>query len=477
MKKTIATFYFLFFILLGKAQILNSMSSYKPQPAILIKENTIAKNMMQVDIFKSNEKDTLKSNLGELRIEKRKIQTTINKAITLKRILSEEEIKLLQTKTIAANEYINTKGGIFEKNDSINFVNNTKIDNSIWLVDSFLNKTVDKKTRLVDEIIEVKYQAKKRNEALKDYKDQFDYIQLVVDTINMITSFTKQEVKIKELFIDLDIEKKQLETTEKNFTIAHQKVVAALKGFTEKNITNSSTKQSDDKQAINLNNNFLNDLVITPTLSLLGSNHLDDNYTYKETGLSIGLVSDKIAQNNLFFFYSDLSTFKIFTRYNVAFKRLDSIVKNNTRGVFSFNAEASFLGKKYFTDTSKTKDTHNTTMFFLRTGVEGTLISNLMSAYANIRAFAPISGFESFRNYKNTNKSIYATIDFGFNFLLKPTLKRNDGLNVLVNLNFLTNSNDVQSFTNFDGLLIPSVRIGVSQNLNLFGKNSTASNN
>jgi hypothetical protein len=477
MKKAITILCMMLLGHFSKAQILNSMSSFKPQTAIITKENAIAKNILQADIFKSNEKDTLKTNLDALRTEKRKIQIAIKKTITLKRILSEEEIKTLQTKTISANEYINTKRDIFEKNDSINFVNNAKIDNSIWLVDSFLNKTADKKNGVVDEIIEVKYQSKKRNEALEKYKDQFEYTQLVVDTINMITSFTKQEAKINELFIDLDIEKKQLETAEKNFTIAHEKVVAALKAFTQKNITSTSSKQSDDKQAINLNNNFLNDLVITPSLSLLGSNHLDDNYTYKETGLSIGLVSDKIAQNNLFFFYSDLSTFKIFTRYNVAFKRLDSIVKNNTRGVFSFNAEASFLGKKYFTDTSKTKDTHNTTMFFLKTGVEGTVISNLVSAYANIRAFAPISGFDPFRNYKNTNKSIYATVDFGFNFLLKPTLKRNDGLNILVNLNFLTNSNDVQSFATFDGFLIPSVRIGVSQNLNLFGKNSTANNN
>ncbi len=469
----------IFSVQIATAQLANAINSPVKRSIVTIdskanflqniKQISISKNesLLSVNDSKENlnkENDELKKQIDVIKKapakpEKKKEQEDFSNQIYL-----EKQLK----RRIDANSNFKQVTNQLNYKDSIIFINSANIENTFLLVDSFSSKDLAVKQEMMNEFIQIKYLSKKRNDALREYKQEYYDAQLQLDKLNKVDSILKNKDKFIEVFSNFNHEKARLYSLEKILVDANDIVDKGAKAFSDKYIKNKNANaDAANKPALDFNSNFLNSLVVTPSLSLLGKNQSENGKVYRETGVSIGLVSDKQAQNNLSFFYSDLSTFKIFARYTASYKRFD----NMSSGAIAFNAEASFVGKKYFTDTSKTKESYNATMFFSRVGLEGFVIDKILTAYFNVKAFAPVSGFDKFREYKSTNKSIYGAVDFGFNFLFTPITKRADGLNIVLNLNFLTTGGDVETFTKYDGFLVPSVRLGVSQNLNIFGKN------
>lgn len=395
-----------------------------------------------------------------------------------RKIIQQEKkiIEIVKDKT-EYNRFIEQELKSLEENDKTIFINNAYIDNVLNLIDSLSNKSLTDKTKIIDDLINLKYASKKRYDLFKEHRDKFQTTKANVEALNKFEVFSIGIDSINNAVLEslkkIEISKADYDSSKAKFLKSHELVKKEVENFYVTNVVKKSEGLSKN-DALKISNNFLNDLIITPTLTLLGSNNNTSKNVYRETGLSIGVVSDKVAQNNLSFFYADLSSFKVNAGFNFYLQKLadSAYVQADDRGVIGFNFDLSFLGKRYFTDTTKVKESFNTTAFFLKTGVEIVIIDKILSGYSNVKAFAPVSGFEPFREYKKNNQTLYSTIDFGFNFLLNPMDKGND-LKILLNLNFLINNNDVKVFTKYDGFLVPSVKIGFSKSLNVFGKKAT----
>jgi hypothetical protein len=433
----------------------------------------------KIDSFKQQNKTIssgdLKNKIQASYVAIKSILKKNKSSIRLKQ--NEKIIRDIEKNKVEYNKYIDLELQNLEENDKIIFINNAKIDNVINLIDSLSNKSLDERTKIIEGLIDLKYASKKRYDLFKEQRDKLEITKSKIEILNNFETYLSDSDNINNAVIEkikeIEISKAGYDSLKTKFLKSHESVKAEVDKFFADNVVKKTAELSKD-DALKISNNFLNDLILTPTITLLGSNNNTRKNVYRETGLSIGVVSDKVAQNNLSFFYADLSTFKVNAGFNFYLQKMadTAYIKTDDRGIIGFNFDLSFLGKKYFTDTTKFKESFNTTAFFLKTGIEIVLIDQILSGYSNIKAFAPVSGFEPFRDFKQTNNTLYSTIDFGFNFLLNPKEKGN-GFNILLNLNFLINNNDVKVFTKYDGFLVPSVKIGFSKSLNVFGKKAT----
>jgi hypothetical protein len=221
---------------------------------------------------------------------------------------------------------------------------------------------------------------------------------------------------------------------------------------------------------------FINGRLLAPTVNIAGSNYSQKGNFMGSVFLFKSSISDK-AEDSLqlrtHLFNTDASIFGFSGNFILMAK--DSLKSEmskkypykDSRKHFSLRGQFSFLQKRLYMNNGEKFEPY---LFHFRTGIEYMPIPDWVSFYVNFSLATPVTQITSFRNLTNYNKTSYMFLDYG----VRCDLKLGDNSSINLDLNFVGVTSSVKKISGTKDLVIPSIRIGVSQNI---VSNKVSSNN
>jgi hypothetical protein len=236
------------------------------------------------------------------------------------------------------------------------------------------------------------------------------------------------------------------------------------------NHEDSTSDNSIDSSLLNVNTSssltsFVNGRLLAPTVNIGGSNFSKKGNFLGSALLFKSAISDKIedsAQLRTHLFSPDASIFGFSGNVLLMFsdKRCasDTSLYSDSKKHILFRGQFHFLQKRlYLPDSTKIEPY----FFHFRAGFEYMPVSDWISFYANFSFATPLTEIPSFQ--KATG--YYSTSYFFFDYGLKCNLRLTDNSNVNLDLNFVGVTSTIRQISGTRDLVIPSIRIGISQDI------------
>ncbi len=207
------------------------------------------------------------------------------------------------------------------------------------------------------------------------------------------------------------------------------------------------------------------DNVVTPSVTMVAGTKKVDGPWYNELGFFAGNSEERDRRNIQSIFNAEQSEYGFYLR---GFLSKLGFLQEQYQSNWAVHYHFNYLEKSINEDTVQTKPSVNYSQFQGRLGAEYIVFQNILSIYAGGNWIVPLTNVNMYRERLPFQKDLQPYVDFGFRLLLQPgkELKlADDGLGIVVDVNFIVNNKDMRTVNSNNDSLVPGLRFAVQKTL------------
>jgi hypothetical protein len=387
--------------------------------------------------------------LDSIKIGFKKFREVLLEPLKKRRIAMIESIKSDTAKIKKLIEAVNKD--IVAVNESIEFVANntdTAIEKEKVLSKEFVNLLTVRK-----EYIQTNLEQIKSNYMISLSISQQKFSDLEIDSIKSYDDWIKMSSALDSIEKDIVHTTEKLKKATQEIENTKTTINTMLESY-KKAIT--SDKKGDNKNVSVLPalNAKLGKRELLPNIMLIGEAKLgEDGKAFGDIRLFTGAGGNPknlVTLENLLF--QEFSAFGFISNFSYAF-----LQESNKKNKLAINFGVNYLGKNL------QKSDNNTSVFHFKLGGEYAIDPNKLSLYINFNRLTIADNVAKFEKEFSMSNKLIGFTDFGAKLKLNMLNAQSTYLDI--DLGFIANTNDVKKITNTSDLVLPRIKIGITQKL------------
>jgi hypothetical protein len=339
-------------------------------------------------------------------------------------------------------------------NESIGFVANntdTAIEKEKLLSKEFANQLTEKK-----EYIQTNLEQIKSNYMISLSISQQKFSDLEIDSIKSYDDWIKTSLVLDSMEREVTHKREKLKKATEEIENAKTEINTKLESY-KKSIKPDNKDDNKNVSVLPALNAKLGKRELLPNIMLIGEAKLgEDGKAFGDIRLFTGAGGNPknlVTLENLLF--QEFSAFGFISNFSYAF-----LQERNKKNKLAINFGVNYLGKNL--QKSDTSD-FNTSVFHFKLGGEYAIDPNKLSLYINFNRLTIADNVAKFEKEFNMSNKLIGFTDFGAKLKLNMLNAQSTYLDI--DLGFIANTNDVKKITNTSDLVLPRIKIGITQKL------------